>query len=253
MNPVAQDDELDGGADAVLHPLPWHAVRSGDAAARAEVIGVYLRFARIMAARLYGRRVYTTMEFGDYLQLASVGLIEAVDRFEPERGIKFETYAAGRINGAILNGIRASSEIQEQIAARRRIVRERLASLQQGPPHTGDAPALFARLAELAVGLAVGFALEGSGMYQNGEEQAIDQAYRGIELQQLKGKVEALVAALPENQKNVIAGHYLQHQPFEEIAIRLKLSRGRISQLHKEALAKLRSGLEIRGYTNLSC
>ena len=132
-------------------------------------------------------------------------------------------------------------------------MRERLASLQAGPPHTGDAPALFARLAELAVGLAVGFALEGSGMYQGGDEEYVDHAYRSVEMQQLKGKVEALVAALPENQKQVIAGHYLQHQPFEEIAVRLQLSRGRISQLHKEALGKLRSGLQVRGFTSLSC
>jgi RNA polymerase sigma factor for flagellar operon FliA len=214
---------------------------------------LYMRFARVMAAKLYARRVYATLEFADYLQLATVGLIEAVDRFDPERGNKFETYAASRISGAILNGISVSSEIQEQIAARRRIVRERLAALQAAAPAAGDPAALFAQLADLAVGLAVGFALEDTGMYQGGDEHYVDQAYSGIELRQIKHRVADLVTGLPEQQKQVITGHYLQQQPFEQIALKLQLSRGRVSQIHKEALGKLRDALQARGITDVSC
>jgi RNA polymerase sigma factor for flagellar operon FliA len=58
---------------------------------------------------------------------------------------------------------------------------------------------------------------------------------------------------LPANQQRVIEGHYLQYLPFEEIARNMGLTRGRIAQLHKEALANLRSGLSNAPEVNLCC
>lgn len=228
----------------------WRA--HGDAAARAHLITHYQRFARIMAAKLYGQHPYKVLEFDDYLQYANVGLIEALERFDPTSGVMFETYSASRIRGAILDGIRRSSDVQEQISARRRLTEERIASLDDDDIAQGSEQ-LFKRLADMAIGLAVGFALEGTGMYQNDASGTGENAYQGVELTQLGQRLRALVRMLPEAQRTVVAGHYLQQQNFAVIAENLDVSRGRVAQLHKEALTRLRTMLQQQGISDFSC
>ena len=245
---------------AALHMRPGEDAGAAEAALWAEfgrdrtveayerLVAMHLPFARVMAAKLYAARTHREVEFDEYLQYARVGLMEAVNRFDSARGFKFQTYAASRITGAILNGMRSYSEIHEQVAARKRIVSERVASLEAGAPAVApdEAGAVFARLAEIAIGLALGFALDDTGMVrdEHAEPELTDQTYTGVELRQLKRRLRALVEALPERQRQVMSCHYLQQMPFEEIAARLELTRGRISQIHKEALARLRAGLD---------
>lgn len=206
---------------------------------RQQLIATYQEFARIMAAKLYARRLYTEMEFGDYLQYATIGLIESVDRFDPGLGNKFETFASSRITGAVLNGIEQSSEVQQQVAARRRAVAQRVTSLKDDA-ELSDGQNVFARLAELALGLAIGFALDDAGRVQAEGAQYPDNSYSALELKQLQARIKALMAGLGASERAVLQAHYLQQQPFEEIATTLKLSRGRIAQIHKAALGHLR-------------
>jgi RNA polymerase sigma factor for flagellar operon FliA len=234
----------------------WHRfVLERDAGVRERLVKAYQGLTRIMAAKVYARRVYTEMEFDDYLHYATVGLIESIDRFDPSRGIRFETYASTRITGAILNGIESSSEIQEQVAARRRVIGQRLGTLKDAPaaPQADSAAAVFAHLAELAIGLAIGFVLEDSGMLMDTQSEYADNTYQAVELKQLQARVRAQLGTLPANQQRVIECHYLQYLPFEEIARTMGLTRGRIAQLHKEALTNLRSGLRNAPEVNLCC
>lgn len=220
--------------------------RTRDAGLRAQLVQRYLGFARIMAGKLYANRPYAGLEYDDYLQFARVGLLESVDRYDAGRGALFETYAAIRIQGAILSGIQSYSELQEQVAARKAIVGERVQSV-----HGGAAPAgiedTFAHLAEMAIGLAIGFALEGTGIYQSGDEAVAGKGYTGVEMKQLQARVLELVAALPERQRQVIRGHYLQQLRFEEVAEQMGISKGRVSQLHKTALQHLGDSLREAG------
>jgi hypothetical protein len=64
------------------------------------------------------RRTSNELEFGDFMQVGTVGLLEAINRFNPERGVRFETYAGRRIEGAILSGVQSLSERQQQVSAR---------------------------------------------------------------------------------------------------------------------------------------
>lgn len=234
--------------DALLannDPIPlWRVFSlSREERVRQRLITFYLRFARIMAAKIYASRTHSAIEFADYLQCARLGLMEAVDRFDFDRGIKFETFAASRIKGAILNGVASLSEIQQQINARKRILAERVEILREEGGAPEGPEALFAHLAELAIGLAVGFALDDSGMYQAEEAACRDNIYAGVELRQLCGRIRELLEELPGKQKKVISYHYLQQIAFEEIASMLALSKGRIAQIHKEALGNLRERL----------
>lgn len=234
----------------------WHSfVRERDDRVRERLVTAYQGLSRIMAAKVYARRVYTEMEFDDYLHYATVGLIESIDRFEPARGIRFETFASARITGAILDGIESSSEIQEQVAARRRVIGQRLGTLKGAPdaPAPGSPAAVFSYLAELAIGLAIGFVLEDSGMLMDAQSEYADNTYQAVELRQLQARVRAQLGTLPPNQQKVIEGHYLHFLAFEEIARNMGLTRGRIAQLHKEALGNLRSGLRNAPEVNLCC
>lgn len=234
----------------------WHSfVHERDGSARDRLVLAYEGYTKMLAAKVYARRVYTEMEFADYLQFATVGLIESIDRFEPARGIRFETFASTRITGAILNGIESSSEIQEQVAARRRVVGQRLGTLRGAPaaPAPNSPEAAFAVLAELAIGLAIGFVLEDSGMHMEAQAEYADNTYQAVELRQLQARVRAQVGSLPPNQRAVVEGHYLRHQAFEEIARSLGLTRGRIAQLHKEALGNLRTGFNNAPEVDLCC
>jgi RNA polymerase sigma factor for flagellar operon FliA len=232
----------------------WKAWRgAGDAGARERLIGHYQRHARITAALLYGQHPYRVIEFDDYLQFANVGLIEALDRYDPDSGVRFETFSASRMRGAILDGIRRSSDVQEQISARRRMAGERADMLAPAAEKTDDVDKLFADLAEVAVGLAIGFVLDGTGMYQAEDDGGGESVYQAVELAQLARRLRAMVRSLPGNQREVGTGHYLQQMSFSDVAERLQLSRGRVAQLHKEALARLRQMLARQDIGAFSC
>ena len=224
--------------------LLWTRYANGrEIGARNALAGRYAEFARMMAAKAYGRRTSQDVEFDDYLQYARLGLIESIERYDPSHGAKFETYAAIRINGAILNGLESASELHEQLAASRRRVAERTAALRAAST-AGTRGDVFDRLAEIAIGLAVGFMLEGSGMIQDEQATVPDNTYSSVELRQMRRRLHDTIAQLPERQRHVVHAHYVQDQAFDEIATALKLSRGRVSQLHKEALSTLAARLK---------
>jgi RNA polymerase sigma factor for flagellar operon FliA len=233
----------------------WDAWRhSKEGAIREQLIQFYLPFARMMAAKAYARRTYPELEFMDYLQYASLGLIESIDRYDAARDATFETFAGLRISGAILNGIASLSEKQAQVGARRRLVESRVAGLAQDAPPANDPNTIFSYLAELAIGLAIGFALEDTGMIQADTEVAYqDNTYQRVELKQLRQRMHHLLAALPVNENRVLSYHYLQHLGFDDIAGILGLSKGRISQIHKEALRRLRHSMQTQGGMDLHC
>jgi RNA polymerase sigma factor for flagellar operon FliA len=228
-------------------------VQLRDHCVRDQLVAAYIGFARMLAAKVYARRTHGDMEFADYLQYATVGLIEAVDRFDPCRGVLFESFAAPRITGAMLTGMESASEVQRQIAARKRVVSARVASLSEAGAAVDGPESVFARLATMAIGLAVGFALEESGMYLEQDREYADNTYTGVELKQLQGRVKGALATLAPVQRRVIEAHYLQQMQFEELARDMGLTRGRISQIHKEALHKLRACLNKTNQIDLHC
>lgn len=231
-NPVTDDEEA----------RLWGLLESAhDATARERIITHYLPFAKATAARLYRNRPSSELEFGDYLQLATVGLIEAVDRYEAGHSASFKTFATYRIQGAVLSGIEKLSERMEQGAFRRRVREERAAMAKAGLGG-GD---LFQEMVDAAIGLALGYMLGDSGMYHGGDEASKgDEPYNRIELKRLQERVNAIVDALPHYEKQIIQYHYYHWLSFTEIAEILQLSKGRISQLHARALALIREAYE---------
>lgn len=235
----------------------WRARR--DEAARQSLLTAHLPYAKMVAAVLYGQRCRDDIEFDDYLQLARLGLMEAMERYDPTMGASFRSFASQRVRGAVMDGLARLTERQQQIAVRRRLLAERTASVScaeeaadesAAPPKPGSlqGAALFEYLAQVGVGLALGFMLEDSGMLAPPEERAgaADPHYHAIELKQTKAQLASLVDQLPPPERRVIRLHYQQGHAFDDIASDLGLTKGRISQIHKRALGTLRELLSRR-------
>jgi RNA polymerase sigma factor for flagellar operon FliA len=243
MTEGARTDSTDDSGE--LGRLWTEYRRNRDAETRNRLIEHHLPLCRRIAAGLYAQRGVVEAEFADYLQLATLGMIEALDRFDLERGVPFEAFARLRIRGAVLNSLASMSEKYQQAGLRKRLRREELESLKETreeeahPRRSSDA---FSRMAGLAVGLALGQLLEGSRMLQvEGQTDTYrHEFYDSLEEKRLRETLLCLVEALPERERRVVELHYFQCLEFKDIAALLGLSRGRISQVHRNALQLLK-------------
>lgn len=202
----------------------------------------YAPYANMLAAKYYAGRHIHEIEFEEYRQYALVGLIESIDRYDPSYGAMFKTFAGHRIRGAILNGIEKYNELQQQISARQRLREERCKELMYEIDQDQQDP--FSRLVDAAIGLAIGYMLEDSGLFRHNESGYEDNAYRQYELDELVRLVRGLVDTLPAQEQAVIREHYLNQMRFDEIADRMGLSKGRISQIHHRALKRMRENYQ---------
>ncbi|SEK92792.1 RNA polymerase sigma factor for flagellar operon FliA [Roseateles sp. YR242] len=235
----------------------WSLFRaSGDQALRQQLISHYLDYARVVAATYYARRIHDEIEFAEYHQLASLALVESIDRYDPDKGAQFKTFASRRMHGAILDGIERLTEKQQQIAVRQRLRKERLESVMAQDQRPGtpvpDAKAapedLFRYLAEVGIGIALGCLLDDTGMMAREDGTDVDiglapLAYQRVEMKQLRARLHDLVRHLPAQEYTVISLHYIQEHSFEDIATRLELTKSRISQIHRRGLQLLRDKL----------
>ncbi len=217
----------------------WQRWREhADMDARRALFDRYTPFVRMLAAKLYAGRHIAETEFDEFLQFGLVGLLESIDRYQPAREVPFTAFAGARINGAILNGLAKLSDRQEQITLRARLRRERVEAIK---PVAGRGEDALGALAEVAVGLAVGFMLEGSGLYAEIEpvSQGTDP-YAHREVAELQRVLLALVEALPDQERTVIRYHYFQRMTVEQIGTLIGVTKGRVSQVHRQALRRLR-------------
>jgi RNA polymerase sigma factor for flagellar operon FliA len=233
---IAMAPAFDPEEEAAL----WRRYRTeADPAAKEALASHYLGFAQILAGKVYSSRYHDEIEFAEYMQFASVGLLEALERFNPALGVKFKTFAGRRIIGAMLNGLETVTEKQQQIAFRKRIASERLESLKEGRAAKPQPDELFHQLAQMAVGLALGYMLDDSSMYRHRNATYSQTGYEAVELEQLQKRVRGLVEDLPERERKVIKYHYMNQFQFDEIAGLMGVTKGRISQIHKHAIELL--------------
>lgn len=226
--------------------------------AREHLLGLHLPYARVVAGAYYAKRFNDEIEFDDYLQLASVGLIEALDRFDPGFGVQFRTFAARRMHGAILDGIERLTEKQQQIAARQRIEKQRRAEIRQAAASaaercSGKADQVLQYVAEAGLAFALAWILDGTGMLDAGEKSETLPFYRSVELQQLRQRIVELVNALPTQERTVMQSHYFQEVTFDEISQALHLTRGRVSQIHRKALSRLKEAIRTTRDCDVFC
>lgn len=219
--------------DANESQLWEHWVGERDRTSRDALILLHAPWARLVARDVFLRVRSRNTEWGEFAQNATVGLIEAVDRYDPVRGVEFRTFARHRVRGAVFNGLRQLWD--RGVANTRDSILERSASLDEAD---GDPLECFV---SWTVGVGIGHLLDvtslpGADGYPRGP-------YATLEHDQRCELLRELVRLLPDREAMIITLHYFQHIPFVDIAGLLNLTKGRISQLHKQAIKRLRECL----------
>jgi RNA polymerase sigma factor for flagellar operon FliA len=221
---------------------------------RERLIERYLPLARSAAARFYRLRSDDSVPFEDYLQYARIGLVEAIDDYDPGREASFETYSSYRIRGAVLNGLGRESEVAAQRSFWRTRTQERAESPVPGAPVplTEDAETFADEDAveELAPPapnpLALGFLLEHDGD-DLADEAVQANPHAAVEQVELLNLIGIALEKLPARERELIRRHYFEQCEFRVIANELAVSPGRVSQLHAQALLRIRELLHAPG------
>ena len=225
------------GQEGVL----WQRWAQGrDPKVRDALILHYSPWARAVARDVYMRVYLMRDAWHDCAQNALLGLIEAIERFDPERGVPFQPYARHRVRGAVFDGVRVlrTGTMFADSHAYDVRVRERVESLQED----GSTDPLEAFVAT-TVGLGLGFLLD---MQSMPDQAQAAEAYAELERAELNAAVTEEMERLPERERLILQLHYHHQVPFVDIAAQMSLTKGRISQLHKRALERLRAGLRER-------
>lgn len=216
----------------------WRRLRfEAESGCRETIFMRYRALARAIA-RDNRRRVMNGADTSDVEHFAYEGLLQAIDRFDPLRGVSFGAFARRRIGGSIADGIAHQSEIAAQARQRGRVWRERLQALGKD---AAEAPDALRALSSLVSGLAIGLLLEDTGIIV--PDHGADfrpSVYETLAMRELQAVLRDEIARLPFREATIMRLHYEDGVSFTHIADLLHLSKGRISQLHGAALAKLK-------------
>ena len=203
----------------------WASCRLGDSASRCALIERYAPLATGLARRM---RVPTGALLGrdDVESAALIGLIDAVDRYDPARGVPFEGYAGLRIRGAVLDELR---RVDDRSRGERRRARVDVADTE---PEIG------------AYGLTLSLDL----LLESGDRDwaADDESTDRYENQDLRMRVESALKCLPPRQREVLARYYGDSLTLRESAQKMGISEARACQLHGRAIHNLRRELAAR-------
>jgi RNA polymerase sigma factor for flagellar operon FliA len=197
-----------------------------------------------IAGKLYKNRPLNDIDYGDYYQYGLIGLIEAVDRYDPHREASFSTFATYRIKGAILNGLKESTERRSQVGYWLRAEKDRTNSAMLGLPHQGKR-SLFTELMDATLELAIGLILQKNETEESAPASSLQgDAYSCHEMGRLATQIRDIAATLPDKERTVIQYHYYHQIGFDDIGSILGITKGRVSQIHKQGLLRIREAIE---------
>jgi RNA polymerase sigma factor FliA len=232
-------------------------------ALRATLIKKYTPLIKLVATRIL-RKLPPQIELNDLINSGVLGLIDAIDKFDPEREIKFETYAEFRIRGAILDELRSLDWVP-------RSIRQRLNELERtydemearlGRPGTDEEVAKemgidqeeYFYLVSQANGVNLvslddlGFSSQSGSSRRNfldyfkepHQEDVVDL----LQINEIKEIVAEAIGKLPKNERFVVSMYYYDELTMKEIGLVLGITESRVSQIHNKAVLRLRSKLK---------
>jgi RNA polymerase sigma factor for flagellar operon FliA len=236
--------------------------RTGDQALRDRLILMYAPIVKYVAGRL-GSGLPAHVDEGDLVSYGLLGLISAIERYDPDRDVKFETYAIARIKGSILDELRALDWVPRSVRSRARQIERAMAELEAKLGHAPSDEELAKK-----VGISVEeledsltdisrssiaaldelWTISGSGGDQVALIDTIEDT-QGPEPQsafaqtELREMVADAITSLPEREKLVITLYYYEDLTLREIGEVLGVTESRVSQLHTKAILRLKARL----------
>lgn len=217
---------------------------------REQLVQRYLGLVRLVAGRL-AIGLPQHVDKDDLVSNGFFGLLEAIERFDPARGIKFETYAVARIRGSILDAIRAQDWVPVTLRQKAKQYEQAVARLEHKLGRSASDPeiaaALNISLSELngllhQLNAATVIPLEEFAKSEPVSNQQLNPSHK-VEIEEVKHTLTKAIEKLSEKEKLVITLYYYEGLTLKEISLILKLSEARISQLHTKAVFRLRGSL----------
>jgi RNA polymerase sigma factor FliA len=239
----------------------------GDERARERLVVAYSPLVKFIAGRM-ASGLPSHVEESDLISYGLLGLIGAIERFDPDREIKFETFAVARVKGAIIDELRSLDWVPRSVRARARDVEkahaELEAQLQRAPTDEEMAAKLHMEVEEfndslLEIANSSVLALddlwtfadpEGSGgaisvLDTIHDPNAVDPENEA-QASELKDRLADAIESLPERERLVVALYYYENLTLREIGEVLGVTESRVSQLHTKAVLALRSRFATR-------
>lgn len=225
---------------------------------REALILEHLSLIRHVAHRV-ATRLPSSVEIGDLVNAGVIGLLDAVDKFEPERGVKFKTYAELRVRGAIIDSLRDLDWAPRSLRRRSRDLERVYGELEQqlGRAATdeevskalGQNLAEFHELLDQLNGLNIG-SFDDSFQQDDNEtfinyypDDGSNDPHIQFEAVELNTLMIEAIDALPEKERMVLTLYYYEEMTMKEIGSILGVNESRVSQLHSKATLRLRSRL----------
>ncbi len=236
--------------------------RTGERSLRDRLIVAYSPLVKYVAGRL-GSGLPAHVEEADLVSYGLLGLIGAIERYDPERDIKFETYAMMRIRGAIIDELRALDWVPRSVRSRAREIERAIAELESKLGRAPEDDEIAAKIGittdELESSLtdisrsSIAALDELWSTGADGDEMSLldtiedtDSIQPAAALDETEAR-EALadaIARLPEREKLVVTLYYYEELTLREIGEVLGVTESRVSQLHTKAILRLRSRLQ---------
>lgn len=237
---------------------------TGSAQARERLILHYVPLVRYVAGRV-AIGLPANVDFDDLVSYGVFGLVDAVEKFDLNRGIKFETYAIARIRGAIIDGLRAVDWIPRSVRQKAKELEQAIAELEArlGRPASdrevseslGLTVEQYHELLSEVKGIALASLDEmwtgesdddGNGGVRFGEmieDRASEDPSLAVESDEMRRLLADAIDRLPERERLVVALYYYEELTLREIGEVLGVSESRVSQIHTKALLRLRGKL----------
>lgn len=230
---------------------------------REEILESYLPLVKNVAGRM-ALGFPRSVELSDLVSTGVIGLIEALTNFDPDRGVKFETYAVPRIRGAILDELRALDWVPRSTRAKSREVERATTRLENrfGRPPSDKELAeelsvsrgeLLQTLGDISSGVVMSLDELISGEEESRQvprvetiEDPEDNIYAQIEKNELKQFLSEAISSLSEQERLVVALYYFEELTLKEIGEVMQISESRVSQIHTKAVWRLRSMISDR-------
>jgi RNA polymerase sigma factor for flagellar operon FliA len=231
---------------------------------RQKLLNKYIPLVRNVAARM-AMNFPRSVELSDLVNTGVIGLIEAFGNFDPERGVKFETYAVPRIRGAILDELRALDWVPRSTRAKSREIERSFVSLENElgrPPEKEElAKHMKISMEELYSALddvsGTGIVSLDEVVYREDDnrqvpriETVIDRSVHSIlgeiEKDELRSFLVVAMDRLTQQEKLVVALYYYEELTLKEIGAVMSISESRVSQIHTRAVLKLRGMVKER-------
>jgi RNA polymerase sigma factor for flagellar operon FliA len=236
---------------------------SGDPRARERLVLAYSPLVKYVAGRM-SSGLPAHVEEADLISYGLLGLISAIERFEPAREIRFETFAITRIKGSIIDELRSLDWVPRSVRAKAREIERANAKLEhrlhRAPTDQEMASELEVSVDEFqeslvrisnssVVALDELWTVSDSSGDQVSlldtiqDESAADPAQE-MDLTDMKDRLADAIARLPEREKLVVALYYYENLTLREIGEVLGVTESRVSQLHTKAVLRLKSRLQ---------